>query len=92
MRREKTDEINTSLNRMEKVARQEFYEVGDMLEKAIDFIMPDDPDFAKSLMGTDVFFQGTGIFWKGAEEWSISTRHFNTPILLTLLITMLPIF
>ncbi len=32
---EKSDEINVSLDRMERVAREEFYEVGQMLEKAI---------------------------------------------------------
>ncbi|HRE38996.1 MAG TPA: tetratricopeptide repeat protein [Chitinophagaceae bacterium] len=62
---EKTDEIDASLDRMEKVARQEFYEVGNMLEKAISFIMPDDPDFAKSLMGRMYFFKARGYFTSG---------------------------
>jgi tetratricopeptide (TPR) repeat protein len=59
---DKTDEINTSLNRMEKVAQQEFYEIGTMLEKAIRFISADDPDFAKSLMGRMYFFKARGYF------------------------------
>lgn len=59
---DKTDEITTSLNRMEKVAQQEFYEIGNMLEKAINIIMPDDPDFAKSLMGRMYFFKARGYF------------------------------
>jgi tetratricopeptide (TPR) repeat protein len=59
---DKTDEITTSLNRMEKVAQQEFYEVGYMLEKAISYIMPDDPDFAKSLMARMYFFKARGYF------------------------------
>ncbi len=59
---ENTDETITSLNRMEKVAQQEFYEVGVMLEKAISFIMPDDPDFAESLRGRMYFFKARGYF------------------------------
>lgn len=61
---EKTDEITSSLDRMEKVAQQEFYEVGNMLEKAIEIIKPDDPDFAKSLMGRMYFFKARGYFGK----------------------------
>lgn len=59
---EEVDEITTSLNRMEKVAQQEFYEVGYMLEKAIEYIRPDDPEFAKSLMGRMYFFKARGYF------------------------------
>ncbi|MBL0273417.1 MAG: tetratricopeptide repeat protein [Chitinophagaceae bacterium] len=69
---EKTDEITTSLNRMEKVAQQEFYEVGLMLEKAINFIMPDDPDFAKSLMGRMYFFKARGYFGRSRKLVDIS--------------------
>ena len=64
---EKTDEISSSLDRMEKVAQQEFYEVGNMLEKAINIIMPDDPDFAKSLMGRMYFFKARGYFGKSRK-------------------------
>ena len=64
---DKTDEITTSLNRMEKVAQQEFYEVGYMLEKAISYIMPDDPDFAKSLMGRMYFFKARGYFGRSRK-------------------------
>lgn len=59
-----SDEITTSLDRMEKVAREESYEVGVMLEKAINFITPDDPDFAKSLQGRMYFFKASGYFGK----------------------------
>ncbi|MBK5271165.1 MAG: tetratricopeptide repeat protein, partial [Bacteroidia bacterium] len=59
---DKTDEINSSINKMEKIARQEFYEVGNMLQRAIEFIMPDDPDFAKSLLGKMYFFKARGYF------------------------------
>ncbi len=61
---DKTDEINTSLDRMEKVARQEFYEVGNMLERAVGFIMEDDPSFARSLMSKMYFFKARGYFGK----------------------------
>ncbi len=69
---DKTDEISSSLNRMEKVAQQEFYEVGYMLEKAISFIMPDDPDFAKSLMGRMYFFKARGYFGRSRKLVDIS--------------------
>ncbi|HMU48072.1 MAG TPA: tetratricopeptide repeat protein [Chitinophagaceae bacterium] len=70
---EKTDEINTSLTRMEKVARQEFYEVGYMLERAVNFIMPDDPEFAKSLLGRMYFFKARGYFGQGRQLVDIKT-------------------
>lgn len=73
---EKTDEINSSLNRMEKVSRQEFYEVGHMLEKAIEIIKPDDPEFAKSLEGRMYFFKARGYFGRGKRQVDISTA-FN---------------
>ncbi len=69
---EKTDEIASSLDRMEKVAQQEFYEVGNMLEKAIGYIMPDDPQFAKSLMGRMYFFKARGYFGKSRKLVDIS--------------------
>lgn len=68
---EKTDEISTSLNRMEKVAQQEFYEIGNMLEKAIRFISSDDPDFAKSLMGRMYFFKARGYFGQNRKTVGI---------------------
>lgn len=69
----KADEINTSLARMEKVARQEFHEVGYMLEKAINYIMPDDPEFARSLMGRMYFFKARGYFGQGRRLLDIKT-------------------
>jgi tetratricopeptide (TPR) repeat protein len=62
-----TDEVTTSLNRMEKVAQQEFYEVGYMLERAIDFIKVDDPDFAKTLNGKMYFFKARGYFGRSRK-------------------------
>ena len=64
---ENTEEISASLSRMEKVAQQEFYDVGAMLEKAINYIMPDDPDFAKSLLGRMYFFKARGYFGKSRK-------------------------
>lgn len=69
---EKSDEVDASLDRMEKVARQEFFEVGNMLEKAINIIRQDDPDFAKSLMGRMYFFKARGYFGKGRQKVDIS--------------------
>ena len=61
---EKTDDINTGLDRMEKVAREEFYEIGQMMEKAIHLLQNDEPDFAKSLEGRMYFFKARGYFGK----------------------------
>jgi tetratricopeptide (TPR) repeat protein len=69
---EKTDEINSSFDRMEKVAQQEFYEVGNMLEKAIAIIREDDPDFAKSLMGRMYFFKARGYFGRSRKMVDIN--------------------
>jgi len=68
---EKTDEVDASLDRMEKVARQEFFEVGNMLEKAIQIIREDDPEFAKSLMGRMYFFKARGYFGRGRQQVDI---------------------
>ncbi len=70
---EKTDEINTSLARMEKVAQQEFYEVGYMLEKAISYISADDPAFANALMGRMYFFKARGYFARNRKVVDIKT-------------------
>lgn len=69
---EKTDEVDASLDRMEKVARQEFFEVGNMLEKAINIIREDDPDFARSLTGRMFFFKARGYFGKGKQQVDIN--------------------
>ncbi len=69
---DKTDEVNSSFDRMEKVAQQEFYEVGNMLEKAINIIKQDDPDFAKSLMGRMYFFKARGYFGKSRKTVDIN--------------------
>lgn len=69
---EKTDEVTSSFDRMEKVAQQEFYEVGNMLEKAINIIKEDDPDFARSLMGRMYFFKARGYFGKNRKVVDIN--------------------
>ncbi len=73
---EKTDEVNTGFDRMEKVARQEYYEVGDMLEKAIRIISPDDSDFANSLKGRMYFFKARGYYSGGIKQLNIQ-EAFN---------------
>lgn len=59
---EKTDDVMSSFDRMEKVAQKEFGEIGEMLEKAINIIREDDPDFAQSLIGRMFFFKARGYF------------------------------
>ncbi len=68
---EKTDETASSLDRLEKVAQQEFSDVGTMLEKAIGFIAADDPAFAKSLQGRMYFFKARGYFGKNRRLMDI---------------------
>lgn len=69
---ENTDEVDASLDRMEKVAKQEFYEVGNMLEKAIEIIREDDPAFAKTLQGRMYFFKAKGYFGRGRQQVDIN--------------------
>ncbi|HET9430786.1 MAG TPA: tetratricopeptide repeat protein, partial [Chitinophagaceae bacterium] len=69
---DKSEETNMSLDRMEKVASQEFSEVGIMLEKAINYIREDDPDFARSLLGRMYFFKARGYFGKDRRLMNIN--------------------
>jgi len=64
---DKSDEITNSLDRMEKVARQDFSEVGNMLERAIEYAEVDDEDFRKKLLAKRFFFKAQGYFDKGAS-------------------------
>lgn len=73
---EKSDDMESSLDRMDKVARQEFSEVGVMLEKAINFIAEDDPAFARSLEGRMYFFKARGFYGKDRRLMSI-TKAFQ---------------
>src|SRR6187401_1651211 len=64
---DKSEEITNSLDRMEKVARQDFSEVGDMLERAIEYAEVDDQNFRKKLLAKRFFFKAQGYFDKGAS-------------------------
>ena len=64
---DKSDEVTNSLDRMEKVARQDFSEVGKMLERAIDYAETDDEGFRKKLIAKRFFFKAQGYFDKGAS-------------------------
>src|SRR6187455_1326273 len=64
---DKSDEITNSLDRMEKVARQDFSEVGNMLERAIEYAEVDDEDFRKKLTAKRFFFRAQGYFDKGVS-------------------------
>jgi tetratricopeptide (TPR) repeat protein len=73
---EKTEENTQGLDRMEKVAQLEFFEVGNMLEKAINIIRQDDPDFAKTLEGQMFFFKARGFYGKDRRFMDI-TKAFQ---------------
>ena len=62
---EKSDEIANSLDRMEKIARQDFSEVGKMLEKAIQYGEIDDEGFRRKLEAKNFFFRAHGYLEKG---------------------------
>jgi tetratricopeptide (TPR) repeat protein len=64
---DKSDEITNSLDRMEKVARQDFSEVGNMLDRAIDYAEVDDEGFRKKLLAKRFFFKAQGYFDKGSS-------------------------
>ena len=64
---DKSDEITNSLDRMEKVARQDFSEVGNMLERAIEYAEVDDEGFRKKLLAKRFFFKAQGYFDKGTS-------------------------
>ena len=70
---DKSDEITNSLDRMEKVARQDFSEVGEMLERAIEYAETDDEGFRKKLMAKRFFFKAQGYFDKGASTTGLRT-------------------
>lgn len=62
---DKSEEITNSLDRMEKVARQDFSEVGNMLERAIGYADVDDERFQRSLQAKRFFFKAHGYLEKG---------------------------
>ena len=59
---DQTEEISSTLKRMEKIASLDFYNVGVMLEKAIAFLPKDDDEFAKSLVSKLYFFKARGYY------------------------------
>ena len=59
---EQTEEINSTLQRMEKIASLDFYNVGIMLEKAITYLPKDDDELAKSLLSKLYFFKARGYY------------------------------
>ncbi len=69
---ERNDETSAGIDRMEKVAQQEDYTVGAMLEKAIPVIREDDPDFAETLIGQLYFFKARGYFGKAKKAVDIN--------------------
>ena len=64
---DRSEEVTNSLDRMELVARQDFSEVGNMLERAIDYADVDDQSFRKKLLAKRFFFKAQGYFDKGAS-------------------------
>ena len=70
---DKSDEVTNSLDRMEKVARQDFSAVGAMLERAIDYAEVDDENFRKNLLAKRFFFRAQGYFDKGANTTGLRT-------------------
>lgn len=65
---DKSDEISNSLDRMEKVARQDFSEVAKMLQKAIEYGEIDDEGFLRKIRAKNFFFKAHGYFEKGGSS------------------------
>ena len=64
---DKSDEVSNSLDRMEKVARQDFSEVAKMLERAIEYGEIDDEGFRRRLIAKNFFFKAHGYYDKGGS-------------------------
>ena len=69
---ETSDEVNNSLERMEKVARKEFSEIAMQIEKAISLLNEDEQIFASSLKAKLNFFKAMGFFEKKKSAESLS--------------------
>ncbi|TAL47504.1 MAG: hypothetical protein EPN92_04780, partial [Chitinophagaceae bacterium] len=65
---DKTDEVGSSLDRMEKVARQDFSAVGEMLDKALTYLSTEEESDLLSLQAMDFFFKAHGYFDKGGAK------------------------
>lgn len=81
---ETSDEVNNSLERMEKVARKEFSEIALQLEKAISLLNEDEQMFANSLQAKLNFFKAMGFFEKKKsaerlhEALNLAYTSYNT--------------
>lgn len=66
---EKTEDIGSSVDRMEKVARREFSEVGEMVEKAINYLASEEESSSvQSLQAMNFFFKAHGYFEKSGGK------------------------
>lgn len=65
---EQNEEISTSLERMEMIAKQEFSETALMLEKAIGYLEDEDSVIARQLAAKVYFFKAHGYFDKGNKS------------------------
>lgn len=57
--------------------KQELYESGNRLEKAINLMREDDPDFANSLLGRMYFLKASGDFGKDGKNGDIAAAFQN---------------
>ena len=62
---ENSEEITITLDRMEKVSKQDFSQTGIMLEKALKLLEIQDSSISKSLAAKVFFFKAHGFFDKG---------------------------
>lgn len=62
---ENSDEITMTLDRMEKISKQDFSQTGIMLEKALKLLEIQDSTISKSLAAKVFFFKAHGFFDKG---------------------------
>src|SRR5215203_7367405 len=62
---ENSEEMTMTLDRMEKVSKQDFSQTGMMLEKALKLLEIQDSSISKSLAAKVYFFKAHGFFDKG---------------------------
>jgi tetratricopeptide (TPR) repeat protein len=83
---ETPDEVNTTLNRIEKVAGKEFAATGNLLEKAIALLNSDEEPLLNSLLGKMYFFKARGYFenngrydgFDEAMDYAYRSYHIDT--------------
>jgi hypothetical protein len=74
------DKINQYLNcgdNLTVIQKQEFYESGRMMEKAITFFKEEEPEFANSLLGRMHFLKASGDFGVEGKNGSIALAFEN---------------